>query len=98
MIGAAEKPGNFTFLIAPNSSVNLSPGSVSGSTIVYAAMYGPEATYSISGDVELYGSLVGKLATLSGKAKLHFDEALADESPLSNEGVVNVLSWRELRP
>jgi len=95
VIGVTTDPSQFTFLIAPDSSVDISPGAVSGSANIYAAMYGPNASFSISGDVHLYGSIVGRDATISGNVQFHYDEALADNNMLSAEAKVKLLSWQD---
>jgi hypothetical protein len=93
-IGVVNDPTKFLFLMASGTEVEI-VGSIEGNAEFYGAMYGPDAAFSIAGNAEIYGSVIGNEVTLAGNAELHYDEALADVDILSNEGVVDVLSWRE---
>jgi len=93
-IGVLNDPTQFLILMESGSSVDIS-GSIEGDAELYAALYGPDATIHIAGDADIYGSIVGNDVTLSGDARLHYDEALADINILSNEGEVEILSWRD---
>lgn len=93
-IGVVNDPTKFLFLMASGTQVEIT-GSIEGNAQLFGAMYGPDASFSISGYAEIYGSVIGNEVTLAGDAQLHYDEALADMNTLSNEGVVDLLSWRE---
>lgn len=93
-IGVLNDPTQFLILMESGSSVNIS-GSIAGNAELYAAMYGPDAEIKIAGNADIYGSIIGNDVTLSGDVRLHYDEALADINILSNEGEVEIISWRD---
>lgn len=93
-IGVVNDPTQFLILMETGSSVDIS-GSIEGEAELYAALYGPDANISIAGDSIIYGAVIGNTVSMSGDARLHYDEALADMTKLSNEGEVEILSWRE---
>jgi hypothetical protein len=48
----------------------------SGSSALYAVIYAPAARTSISGGVNLYGSVIGASIALSGGSAIHYDVSL----------------------
>ena len=94
-IGVASDPSDFLVLMESGTQVTIA-GAIEGNAEFYGAMYGPDADFSIAGNADIYGSIIGNTVTISGSARLHYDEALADVDILSNEGVVELLSWQEL--
>lgn len=93
-VGVLNDPTQFLFLMESGTSVTIA-GAIEGNAQFFGAMYGPDATFNIAGNAEIFGSVIGNNVTLSGSAVLHYDEALADVDILSNEGVVEVLTWQE---
>ena len=60
---------------------------------VTAAIYAPGAEITLVGGAELFGSVVGKDAKLTGHSKVHYDEALRTTGGIS---AVVIASWDEL--
>jgi len=58
------------------------------------AVYAPEASVTINGSRQIYGSVVADAVRLTGGADVHFDEALLD--PKSSNGGFIITSWTEL--
>ena len=75
------------------SSTSISLG---GSASLYAAIYAPNADLSYSGSAGMFGSLVGKSVTVSGRGALHYDKAL-DVITSTGGALTNfrVLSWKD---
>ncbi len=94
-IGVVNDPTQFLFLMASGTNITME-GSIEGEAEIYGAMYGPDATFDIEGDAIIYGSVIGNEVHMSGDSRLHYDEALADVNLLSNEGIVEIISWREV--
>jgi hypothetical protein len=66
---------------------------IQATAAVTAAIYAPQADVTFIGGAELYGSVVGRNATLNGSSKFHYDEALIRKAPISG---VAIASWDEL--
>ncbi len=69
---------------------------ITGGSAVCAAVYAPEATMTVTGGSEFYGSLIGKTYDNGGGTNLHFDEALLR---LTDEDFIagySKIGWTEL--
>jgi len=66
---------------------------LTGNSVMTAAIYAPDASITISGGVAVNGSVVGADATLNGNSAFHFDESLARLGP---RRAIAVASWNEL--
>jgi hypothetical protein len=55
--------------------------SYSGSSALYGIIYTPAASTSISGGVNLYGSVIGRSVTISGGSAVHYDASLGNVGP-----------------
>jgi Flp pilus assembly protein TadG len=58
-------------MLKPNSKAELSGGSD-----LFADIYAPLAAITISGNGDIYGSIVGKSLAMSGEAAIHYDMSL----------------------
>jgi Flp pilus assembly protein TadG len=58
-------------LLSPGSKVSLS-----GGTDLFADIYAPLSAITISGNGDIYGSIVGKSIAMSGEAGIHYDMSL----------------------
>ncbi|MBI3011760.1 MAG: hypothetical protein HYY58_04665 [Candidatus Omnitrophica bacterium] len=95
IVGAPSDPKQMLILMSPTSSGTLENGTLTGSTQFYGAIYGPEATVNITGDAEIFGSVIIKQANVSGSAEIHYDKALTDQTQVSNLYQTKLVSWRE---
>lgn len=64
-------PSNFRVVNVSSAGVN-----ISGNGELCADVYAPRSPININGNGEFFGSLVGKSLSLSGNAKIHYDESL----------------------
>lgn len=95
-VGVAGDPTKLIILIA-STGAQLE-GSVTGSAKFYGAVYGPQATLTISGNAEVFGSIIAKVVNLTGSAVIHRDDALASRTDFSNQSRTTLVSWREIKP
>jgi hypothetical protein len=69
---------------------------VSGNGDFYGAIYAPDTRINVTGNGQIFGSLVGDNFAISGNAKIHYDEALTRVSGGSGStGQVQMRSWQE---
>jgi len=94
LIGVPENPPSMLFLMASNQQVTIE-SNLTGTTRFYGGFYAPTATIDISGDAEVFGSVIAKNVEVSGHAKVHYDEALGALIEPVGLYQVAVLSWRE---
>ena len=94
-VGVSSDPGRMLFLMSSSAGATLEQ-TITGSNLFYGAIYGPQATITITGNAEVYGSIIAKQVNLTGSAEIHYDEALADETQISNLYQTALTSWREL--
>lgn len=66
---------------------------IAGNGALRGVVYAPNASISIHGNGDVMGSIVGKDITLTGNARFHYDESLAEFGGNNPYGVVR---WREL--
>jgi hypothetical protein len=66
------KAGNLVFLVAPTAtSIKISGGAQAA-----FALYAPDTDVKISGNADIYGSIVGKTIDNAGNANIHYDTQL----------------------
>jgi len=58
-------------------SAGLKKVNLVGCAILYGLVYAPMADISISGNQQIYGSVIGNTVDLSGNGSVHYDETLA---------------------
>ncbi|WP_428940110.1 DUF7305 domain-containing protein [Fontivita pretiosa] len=67
----SERPGDFKIrMTAPGTSV-----SIGGNSALYADLYAPASTVTISGTGDFFGTVVGKTLSVIGRAGIHYDES-----------------------
>ena len=96
VVGVPSDPTQMIFLMSSSVGATLEEGTVTGSTQFYGALYGPSATITITGNAEVYGSIIARQVNESGSAELHFDEALMDNTDIPGFFKTSVVSWRDL--
>ena len=94
-VGVVDDPTQMRFLLSSTAEATLEQ-TITGSNTFYGAIYGPAATFTITGNAEVYGSIIAKRVNLTGSATIHYDEALTQTTDISNSYTTSVVSWREL--
>ena len=95
-VGVIDQPSQMRFLMATNSEVTLNEGMVTGDNAFYGALYGPEASITVTGHAEVFGSIIAKNVNLQGSAWIHYDESLKNQTDISNTFHTKVVEWRDL--
>jgi hypothetical protein len=71
--------------------------SMTGNATTVAAINAPNADYSITGNGEIWGSIVARNVTLNGNAGFRYDEALMNYSNTTGTGNPwGIAKWREM--
>jgi hypothetical protein len=70
-------------------------GSLTGSTKFYGGMYAPSATIEVTGNAQVFGSVVARAVNVSGDAQVHYDHALGTLAEPVGLYDTEILSWRE---
>jgi len=65
------------FGLASNTTIK-----IQATAALTGAIYAPQADITLVGGAELFGSVVGKTAALTGHSKVHYDEALLAKGPI----------------
>jgi hypothetical protein len=94
-VGVSTNPSWMAILISSTGGATLE-GSISGSTYVYAAVYAPQATIDISGNAQIFGSIIADTVNITGNAQVHYDEATSQLTDITNLYTTALESWREL--
>lgn len=77
-------------IYSTGSSIN-----VSGQAALAAAIYAPSASVTLTGQEQFYGAIVCGQNSDSGQAKIHYDLALANLTPVFANN--RITSWQELQ-
>lgn len=80
-----EIPQNFVIIGGPDTQSVAFGGGIDA----YLGIYAPAATVAISGNSEIFGSVVGKNLFMSGSSQVHFDQSLKTLS-IGSGGTVSV--------
>jgi hypothetical protein len=96
MMGVPDDPGQFLVQVAWTGDASLEPGLLTGTTGFYGALYAPESTIDITGNAEIFGSIIAKRVNVTGSAAVHYDESLSDLTDITNKFDTEQISWREL--
>ncbi len=104
VVGVTNNPSAMSFLMTSGAEATLEQGTITGHTTFYGSLFGPDATIDISGNADVYGSIVAEQINVTGSASVHYDESLADcdlhpEHPgcsYSQHFTTSLVSWREL--
>ncbi|MBI3324847.1 MAG: hypothetical protein HYZ92_06165 [Candidatus Omnitrophica bacterium] len=94
-IGIPASPPSMLILMASNEQVTIE-SNLTGSTQFYGGLYAPTATIDISGNAEVFGSVIARRVDVSGSANVHYDEAMGTLTQPTGLYQVRVRSWREL--
>jgi Flp pilus assembly protein TadG len=75
---SGSTPKNLTIIMAPNPFTGVAPGSltVTSASSLYANIYAPQSPIFLSGNGDLYGSVVGKSIDMTGTSSIHYDLSL----------------------
>lgn len=92
-IGSLLNPGHLILILTSSQTGTL--GSVSGNTLFSGGIYAPNGGVNVSGNADVYGSIVANSVTISGDAQIHYDEALANTGPVGSYDA-ELLAWYEL--
>lgn len=96
-VGVSTDPTKMAFLVSSTGGASLEQGTLTGSTTFYGALYAPKAAITITGNAEVFGSVIAKTINVSGSAAVHYDEAVpAALTGISNRSTPALTSWREL--
>ncbi|MBI3312471.1 MAG: hypothetical protein HYZ88_02985 [Candidatus Omnitrophica bacterium] len=96
-VGVSSDPAKMVFLVSSTGGASLEQGTLTGSTTFYGALYAPKAAITITGNAEIFGSVVAKTINVSGSAAVHYDQAVpAALSSVSNRSAPTLISWREV--
>ncbi|MBI3320951.1 MAG: hypothetical protein HYZ91_01635, partial [Candidatus Omnitrophica bacterium] len=68
LIGVPADPKQVVILMTSSSGATLEEGTITGSTQFYGALYGPNATITITGNAKVFGSVVAKSVDVKGSA------------------------------
>jgi len=68
---------------------------LSQTTVFKGAFYGPNATFMVSQNDQLYGSIIAGFVIMDKKSCIHYDRGLASYSR-GLKGAPKVIAWREL--
>ena len=82
--------------MAPTGDATIEQGTMTGSTGFYGALYAPDSTINVTGNAEVFGSIIAERINVSGSAAIHYDESLQTVTQVSNLYQTSVISWREL--
>ena len=95
-VGYAADPSQMQFLMSSSGSAEIEEGTITGSTSFYGGLYGPNSTINITGNAEVFGSIVARQVNVSGSAVIHYDERLSASTVVPNVYQRALISWREL--
>jgi Flp pilus assembly protein TadG len=70
---SANLPANFKLIMVRDSSNVIGTVSVSSASAFYGQIYAPESAISMSGNGDIYGSIIGKSITMSGTSAVYYD-------------------------
>ncbi|MBI3996364.1 MAG: hypothetical protein HY352_01770 [Candidatus Omnitrophica bacterium] len=95
VVGDPSDPKAMTVLVSSTGAATLE-GTITGSSEFYGALYGPSAIMTISGNADVYGSIVAQTVNVTGSASVHYDTALTENTTISNTSRATMVAWREL--
>ena len=95
-MGVPSSPKQMLVLMSSSEEVTLEQGTLTGSTQFSGALYAPNSAINISGNAEIFGSVIARQVNVTGSAEVHYDQALTDVTQVSNLYSTSLVSWREL--
>ena len=66
-----------------------------GDNDTYGGFYAPDAEVELSGNGDLYGSLIGDVVLIKGDGNIHYDECLGQTTQIPGVGDYVVQSWQD---
>lgn len=95
IVNTSAQPTQLSIWGCGTSTTNWTLTGGSGS---YFAVYAPNHQVNISGNADIWGSVVGNEINVGGGARVHYDEALGRLRGNPNKYAVQPWSWTELIP
>ena len=96
LIGNPSDPTQLLMKMSSTGDVELEPGVLTGTTGFYGALYAPDSTINISGNAEIFGSVIAQEINVTGNAAIHYDESITEIDEVSNTFTTERLTWREI--
>lgn len=96
LMGVPSDPTQMLVLMTPTGDATLEQGTFTGSTGFYGVLYGPESNIRITGNAEIFGSIIARSIDVQGSASIHYDEAVGRMNQITNTFSVTRIAWREL--
>ena len=59
-----------------------------------ATIYAPNASFTLQGTQDLYGSILAKTITNGGNAGIHYDRRLATDFYVTGHPMVGTFTWK----
>jgi len=94
VIGIPSDPTAMLLFLVSNEQATLE-SNLTGSTEFYGGMYAPAATINITGNAQVFGSVVAQAVDVSGDAQVHYDQAIGNLTEPIGLYDTDILSWRE---
>jgi len=95
-MGVPSNPKQMLVQMTPTAGGTIEAGTLTGSTQFYGALYAPNSPITITGNADVYGSIIAKSVNLAGSASIHYDQALTTLNQVSNSYKTTRIAWREL--
>jgi len=95
-MGVPSSPKQMLVQMTSTAGGTIEKGTLSGSTRFYGALYAPQSPITISGNADVYGSIIAQSISLTGSASIHYDQALNTLPQVSNSYKTTRIAWREL--
>lgn len=96
LMGVPSDPTDLLVLMTPTGGATIEQGTMTGTTGFYGALYGPNSTINITGNAEIFGSVIAQTINVTGSATIHYDEALSETTNITNTFRTVRMAWREL--
>lgn len=96
LMGNVSDPTQLLVKMTSSGDVAIDPGVMSGTTGFYGALYAPESTIDISGNAEIFGSIIAAQINVTGHASIHYDESITGLDEVSNTFTTKRLTWQEI--
>ena len=94
VIGIPTDPTAMLLFLVSNEQATFE-SSLTGSTVFYGGLYAPSATINVSGNAQVFGSVVAQAVDVSGDAQVHYDQAIGKLTEPIGLYDTDILSWRE---
>jgi hypothetical protein len=88
IIGSSFKPQNLQFVYGGTGTIKMNGGSGTA-----ALIYAPNATVTMLGNSDFYGSVIGATVNDTGGAKIHYDRNLAGWAMTEGNPTMTSFTW-----